>query len=182
MTEIIHYTFRDTSLGLVAMAATAKGICFVEFGDDRSGLLAKLASAFPSAAFQVASVTAMPELETWISALAGHLNTGADLRDLPVDIRGTDFEIMVWSALRAIPEGDILTYSQLAGRVGRPSAVRAVASACGRNRISVLIPCHRVLRGNGELGGYRWGLDRKQALLQTERNRVAGSRVSATAV
>jgi AraC family transcriptional regulator of adaptative response/methylated-DNA-[protein]-cysteine methyltransferase len=89
---------------------------------------------------------------------------------------------MVWSALRAIPEGDILTYSQLAGRVGRPSAVRAVASACGRNRIGVLIPCHRVLRGNGELGGYRWGLDRKQALLQTERNRVAGSRVSATAV
>lgn len=179
MTDIIHYTVKTTSLGLVAMAATAKGICFLEFGDDAPGLFARLKSEFPEASINpVAGLdnaidknSDHPEIETWINALAQHLDTGTDLPDLPVDIRGTDFEVLVWNSLRTIPEGKVIGYRELAENIGRPSAVRAVASACGRNRIGVLIPCHRVLRGDGQLGGYRWGLSRKQALLKAEQNR-----------
>lgn len=176
MTDLIHYSVKSTSLGLIAMAATAKGVCFLEFGDDAPGLFARLKAEFPEASISPVAgfdkASDHPELESWIAALAQHLDTGADLPDLPVDIRGTEFEILVWNALRAIPEGQVIGYRQLAENIGRPSAVRAVASACGRNRIGVLIPCHRVLRGDGQLGGYRWGLSRKQALLKAEQNRA----------
>lgn len=179
MTDIIHYGFRTTSLGLIAMAATTKGICLVEFGDDEPGLLNRLHLEFPQAALKPAD---SPRLDTWINALAQHLDTGADLPDLPLDIRGSEFEVRVWDSLRTIPEGEVLGYSQLAGKISRPRAVRAVASACGRNRIAVLIPCHRVLRGDGQLGGYRWGLARKQALLQAEQALIAGEPLAQAAV
>jgi AraC family transcriptional regulator of adaptative response/methylated-DNA-[protein]-cysteine methyltransferase len=176
MTDTIHYAVRSTSLGLVAMAATARGICFLEFGDDAPGLFARLKTEFPEAFISpdtaIDKASDHPELETWLDALAQHLDSGADLPDLPLDIRGTDFEMLVWNSLRTIPEGDAIAYRKLAENIGRPNSVRAVASACGRNRIGVLIPCHRVLRGNGQLGGYRWGLSRKQALLDSEQKRV----------
>jgi AraC family transcriptional regulator of adaptative response/methylated-DNA-[protein]-cysteine methyltransferase len=176
MTDIIHYTVRNTSLGLVAMAATARGICCVEFGDNEPGLLAGLKSEFPQATISPSAdmnnTIDHPELETWIDALARHLDTGAGLPDLPVDIRGSEFEVLVWNSLRTIPEGVVIGYRTLAENIGRPGAVRAVASACGRNRIGVLIPCHRVLRGDGQLGGYRWGLSRKRALLDAESRRM----------
>lgn len=180
MTDIIHYTVRNTSLGLVAMAATTKGICFLEFGDDAPGLFDSLKSEFPDASIYPLAGTDStpdkprnhPELQTWMGVLAQHLDTGSDLPDLPVDIRGTEFEVLVWNALRTIPEGEVIGYRTLAENIGRPSSVRAVASACGRNRIGVLIPCHRVLRGDGQLGGYRWGLSRKRALLESEQNRA----------
>ena len=176
MTDIIHYVVRDTSLGLVAMAATEQGICFVEFGDDAPGLFARLKAEFPEASVSPATAFGKasdhPELETWIDTLAQHLDAGADLPDLPVDLRGTEFEVLVWNSLRAIPEGEAIGYRKLAETIGRPNSVRAVASACGRNRIGVLIPCHRVLRSDGQLGGYRWGLSRKQALLDSEQKRV----------
>lgn len=184
MTDIIHYTVRDTSLGLVAMAATAKGICFLEFGDDAPGLFARLKSEFPEASISPATAidnaigsaidknSDHPQLEIWMGAFARHLDAGADLPDLPVDIRGTEFEILVWNSLRTIPEGEVIGYRKLAENIGRPNSVRAVASACGRNRIGVLIPCHRVLRGDGQLGGYRWGLSRKRALLRSEQSRA----------
>ncbi len=188
MTDIIHYTVRNTSLGLVAMAATATGVCFLEFGDDAPDLFARLKSEFPEASISpIAAIDSTidntidktsdktsghPELESWIDALAQHLDAGADLPDLPVDIRGTEFEMLVWNSLRTIPEGEVIGYRKLAENVGRPNSVRAVASACGRNRIGVLIPCHRVLRGDGQLGGYRWGLSRKRALLKSEQSRA----------
>jgi len=96
------------------------------------------------------------------------LNLGAPRPDIPLDLRGTAFQIKVWQFLLSIPEGDVLSYSEVAAAIDQPRAIRAAASACGKNRIAVLVPCHRVLRGDGGLGGYRWGLDRKQALLDTE--------------
>lgn len=181
MTDRIDYSIRNTSLGPVAMAASANGVCFVEFGENEPGLLDGLKSEFPQAVIRplvpIANATDHPHLETWIEALVRHLDTGADLPDIPVDIRGSEFEVLVWNSLRAIPEGQVVAYRELAATMGRPDAVRAVASACGRNRIAVLIPCHRVLRSDGRLGGYRWGLSRKQALLDSEHRRrelVAG--------
>lgn len=175
MTEIIYYSFKNTSLGLIAMAATANGICFVEFGDDQPALLTKLQSEFPQVSLVTASDSQLPQLDAWAKALVRFLDTDADLPDLPVDVRGSDFEVLVWNSIRGIPPGEVVGYSQVAANIGRPRAVRAVASACGRNRIGVLIPCHRVLRGDGQLGGYRWGLDRKQALLQAEQARSASN-------
>lgn len=180
MTDSLYYTVKTTSLGLVAMAATAKGVCFLEFGDDAPGLFARMKSEFPDASINpVAGIGSSsgknsehPDLETWTNAFAQHLDTGAELPELPVDIRGTEFEVLVWNALRAIPMGEVIGYRTLAENIGRPSAVRAVASACGRNRIGVLIPCHRVLRGDGQLGGFRWGLSRKRALLDAEQKRA----------
>ncbi|HSH12719.1 MAG TPA: methylated-DNA--[protein]-cysteine S-methyltransferase [Desulfurivibrionaceae bacterium] len=174
MTDTIHYAFKDTALGLVAMGATPDGISLVEFGDDQPALLAKLRSEFPEAALKPATDTGYPLLGTWLDALAQFLDSGAELPELPLDIRGSDFECRVWQSLRTIPQGDVWGYRQLAESIGQPSAVRAVASACGRNRIGVLIPCHRVLRGDGQLGGYRWGLSRKQALLRAETARKSG--------
>jgi AraC family transcriptional regulator of adaptative response/methylated-DNA-[protein]-cysteine methyltransferase len=174
MKQTIHYTFRDTTLGLICMAATANGVCFVAFGEDQPAILADFEKEFPEATLEPSEAGRRPELSSWIAAFAAHLDNNADLPHLPLDIRGTDFEKLVWRTLKTIPEGRVLGYSQLAEKVGRPSAVRAVASACGRNRIAVLIPCHRILRADGQLGGYRWGLSRKRALLEAEQTRISG--------
>lgn len=106
-----------------------------------------------------------------MEALDQHISAGGPRPDLPLDMRGTAFQVKVWQFLLSIREGDVLSYSEVAARIDKPRAVRAVASACGKNRIGVLIPCHRVLRGDGGLGGYRWGLERKRALLDAERMR-----------
>ncbi len=102
-------------------------------------------------------------------ALDRHISDGLPRPELPLDMRGTAFQVKVWQFLLSIPEGDVVSYRQVAENIGNPKATRAAASACGRNRIAVLIPCHRVLRGDGGLGGYRWGLPRKAALLEAER-------------
>ena len=115
-----------------------------------------------------------PELDVWVKALDQHISEGAPKPDLPLDIRGTAFQMKVWQFLLSVREGETLGYSELAANIDQPRAVRAVASACARNRIGVLIPCHRVLRGDGGLGGYRWGLERKRALLDAERDRGPG--------
>lgn len=104
-----------------------------------------------------------------MAALAAHLEGFAPRPDLPLDLKGTAFQIRVWRFLLSIPDGDVVSYAELADGIGSPAAVRAAASACGANRIAVLIPCHRVLRSDGALGGYRWGLARKRALLDRER-------------
>ncbi len=104
-----------------------------------------------------------------MDALDQHLSKGAPRPELPLDLRGTAFQMKVWQFLLSIREGDVLSYGELAKQIGKPRAHRAVATACGKNRIGVLIPCHRVLRGDGGLGGYRWGLERKRALLDAER-------------
>ena len=169
--EVIVYAGRTTALGLMMMAATDRGVCFVEFGDDEASLVGRLRSEFPKAELTASPARNAPELDAWMEALDQHISAGAPRPDLPLDMRGTAFQVKVWQFLLSIREGDVLSYSEVAARIDKPRAVRAVASACGKNRIGVLIPCHRVLRGDGGLGGYRWGLERKRALLDAERMR-----------
>ncbi len=171
--EVITYACRTTVLGLMTMAATDKGVCFVQFGEDEASLITNLKAEFPNAELSASPAQDAPELDIWMEALDQHIGNGAPRPDLPLDIRGTAFQMKVWQFLLSIREGDVLSYSMVAAQIDKPKAVRAVASACSKNRIGVLIPCHRVLRGDGSLGGYRWGLERKRALLDAERERRA---------
>ncbi|MCZ8114574.1 methylated-DNA--[protein]-cysteine S-methyltransferase [Silanimonas sp.] len=164
--ETIHWAARRTRLGWLAMAATARGVCFAQFGEDAASLRAELAREFPKATV-VASAAHAP-LDAWIDALDAHLSRSAPAPDLPLDLRGTAFQMRVWRFLRGIPLGETRSYADVARAIGAPKATRAVGTACGANRVAVLVPCHRVLRGDGALGGYRWGLERKRALLSAE--------------
>lgn len=167
--ETIHWAVRDTALGPLMMAATDRGVCFVQFGETATALEAQLAAEFPKAALAPAGPGADTALDDWMAALDAHLSRAGPRPDLPLDLRGTAFQIRVWRFLLSIKPGEVLSYGELASGVEAPRAVRAAASACAANRIAVLIPCHRVLRADGGLGGYRWGLERKRALLEAER-------------
>jgi AraC family transcriptional regulator of adaptative response/methylated-DNA-[protein]-cysteine methyltransferase len=152
------------SLGVVLVAATAKGVCAILLGDDAAALRRDLAGRFSRAAL-VDGDRAFEDLVASVVALVE-----APGRDpgLPLDVRGTAFQQRVWRALRAIPAGTTASYAEIARRIGAPTAARAVAGACAANPLAVAIPCHRVVRGDGDLGGYRWGLPRKRALLARE--------------
>jgi AraC family transcriptional regulator, regulatory protein of adaptative response / methylated-DNA-[protein]-cysteine methyltransferase len=167
--ETLTYAIRSTALGPLMMAATTRGVAFVEFGNDATELVTSLRREFPHASVELASAEADAQLADWIAALNAHLSHGAPSPDLPLDLRGTAFQVKVWRFLLSVKQGDVISYSELAAGVGAPKAVRAAASACAANRIGVLIPCHRALRADGGLGGYRWGLERKRALLGAER-------------
>lgn len=169
MGEIIHYAYRQTALGLMMMAATDKGVCSVQFGDDRCKLLSDLTKEFPKADIILSAVQNTNDLDTWMEALDKHIHFASPRPDLPLDIKGTAFQIKVWQFLLSIKEGETFSYGEVADNINCPKASRAVGTACGKNPISVLIPCHRVLRSDGGLGGYRWGLDRKRALLSEEK-------------
>ena len=168
--ETIAYASRETALGVLLMAATQRGVAFVQFGEDPGALLEQFRREFPNAALVASDAQEAPELDAWIAALDEHLGHGAPRPELPLDLRGTAFQMKVWRFLLSVREGDVISYGELASGIERPQAARAVASACAANRIAVLVPCHRVLRGDGELGGYRWGLERKRALLDAERS------------
>ncbi|MBU2953406.1 bifunctional transcriptional activator/DNA repair enzyme AdaA [Marinobacter sp. F3R08] len=168
--EIIAYACRETIFGLLMMAATDQGVCFAEFGEHEEALLEQLKKEFPKASLAPSRASESVELDSWMMALDQHLCANMPRPDVPLDIRGTAFQTRVWKLLLSVREGEVVSYTELARRLGEPKAVRAVASACGRNRIAVLIPCHRVLRSDGSLGGYRWGLERKQRLLEKERS------------
>jgi AraC family transcriptional regulator, regulatory protein of adaptative response / methylated-DNA-[protein]-cysteine methyltransferase len=165
--ETLHWACRQTAYGTILMAATARGVAFVEFGDGEAALLDQLNAEFPRAALAPAPQSS--ELDAWIDALGRHLDAGAPRPDLPLDLRGTAFQVKVWRFLLSVPAGDVVSYAEVAKGIGEPRAVRAAASACGANKVAVLIPCHRVLRGDGGIGGYRWGVERKRALLAGER-------------
>ncbi len=167
--ESIAFACRQTAFGHLMMAATDKGVCFVMFGDSCDDLSGQLRAEFPHAALVPSPGTGERRLDQWMEALEVHLAEGSPRPELPLDLRGTAFQIKVWRFLLSIPAGDAVSYAEVAAGIGRPGAARAAGSACGKNRIAVLVPCHRVLRGDGELGGYRWGLDRKRALLDAER-------------
>lgn len=169
--EIISYVCRDTALGPLLMAATNRGVCFVQFGNQSQQLIEQLGKEFPRAEIVASPADSTQELDDWIDALNAHLSNDAPRPDLPLDMRGTAFQIRVWRFLLSVRDGEVISYGELASNIEKPKAVRAVASACAANRIGVLVPCHRVLRGDGSLGGYRWGLDRKRALLDAERSR-----------
>ncbi|MCE0494877.1 bifunctional DNA-binding transcriptional regulator/O6-methylguanine-DNA methyltransferase Ada [Vibrio salinus] len=170
--EVIHYACRETALGYMMMAATDKGVCSVQFGDDEQSLIALLSEEFPKATRKLSEAQDKPELDHWIRALDQHISQGGPRPDVPLDIRGTAFQIKVWQFLLSIKEGEVMSYGEVAEHIEKPQAARAVGTACGKNRIGILIPCHRVLRNDGALGGYRWGLERKQALLKKERSKT----------
>ncbi|MEO9276052.1 methylated-DNA--[protein]-cysteine S-methyltransferase [Marinomonas sp. 5E14-1] len=167
--EEIHYACRSTQFGVLLMAATEKGVCCVQFGDDQGQLIQQLHEEFPNADLKKSSAQDSIELDHWLEALDQHVNHNVPRPNIPLDIRGTAFQITVWQFLTHIREGETMTYKDVAKKIGKPNAVRAVGTACGKNRIGVLIPCHRVLRSDGGLGGYRWGLERKKTLLNNEK-------------
>jgi AraC family transcriptional regulator of adaptative response/methylated-DNA-[protein]-cysteine methyltransferase len=161
----IRFALGKCSLGSILVAATDKGICAIALGDDPERLLRDLQDRFPRATL----VGGDREFERTVARVVGFVEAPALGLDLPLDVRGTAFQQRVWECLRAIPPGATVTYTELARRVGAPAAVRAVASACATNGIAVAIPCHRVVRIDGDVAGYRWGVKRKRALLERER-------------
>ena len=168
--EILHYAVRETALGTMLMAATARGVCFVHLGDSETTLCETLRTEYPRALLVHSNAEQSPELDVWIDALNQHVSDGAARpRTIPLDLRGTAFQLRVWRFLLSIKDGNVVSYTETAVGIHQPSAVRAAASACGANNVAVLVPCHRVLRGDGALGGYRWGVERKRALLDRER-------------
>jgi AraC family transcriptional regulator of adaptative response/methylated-DNA-[protein]-cysteine methyltransferase len=167
--ESIAWAYRATAVGPLLMAATDRGVCFAQFGADAAALVAQLAEEFSRATLVPSDAAHSPELDAWIEALEAHLAGSAPRPELPLDVRGTAFQIRVWRFLLGVAAGDVVSYAEVAAGIGARRAVRAAASACAANRIAVLIPCHRVLRADGGLGGYRWGLERKRALLERER-------------
>jgi AraC family transcriptional regulator of adaptative response/methylated-DNA-[protein]-cysteine methyltransferase len=160
----IAYAIDDSPLGRLLVAATAKGICAVFMGDSDVKLERALHEEFPAARL----VSGHRGLKRWTREIVRHLQGRLPRLDLPLDIRATAFQWQVWNALSRIPYGETRTYKEVAASIGRPSAIRAVARACATNPVSVLIPCHRVVRTSGDLAGYRWGSDRKKALLAAE--------------
>ncbi|MGE0650201.1 MAG: bifunctional DNA-binding transcriptional regulator/O6-methylguanine-DNA methyltransferase Ada [Alphaproteobacteria bacterium] len=162
--EQIRFAAGECSLGAVVVAATEKGICAILLGDDPDALVRDLQDRFPKARLAGGDAA----FEAWVAAVVGFIDDPRIGLGLPLDIRGTAFQQRVWRALTNIPPGTTVTYTDLAARLGLPRAVRAVASACAANRIAVAIPCHRVVRRDGGLAGYRWGVERKRALLARE--------------
>ena len=162
----IRYAFGDSSLGLVAVAATKKGICAVLFGASQQELTGDLKERFPKAVLEVAE--AGSDFERWLVQTLDYLEGETKPFDLPLDVRGTAFQELVWRALREIPEGHTVSYGKIAERVGRSRSARAVARACAANPVAVIIPCHRVVGSEGALRGYRWGMERKRRLLDRE--------------
>lgn len=168
----INYAFGASTLGDVLVAVTAHGVCAVSLGDNRSELVGQLVQRFPRAEVKAGGHELGQRVRAVVRLVDGRAGKAAEL---PLDIRGTAFQERVWRALRAIPRGKTQTYSELAQAVGAPGSVRAVAHACAQNPLAVLVPCHRVVRKSGELAGYRWGLERKRALLEREGGRSAAA-------
>lgn len=160
----VRYTLADCALGRCLVAESERGICAILLGDDDATLVADLHALFPAAQ----DVPADADFQQRVREVIVAINSRDASLSLPLDIRGTAFQQQVWQALRTIPCGETVSYQQLASAIGKPKAVRAVASACGANKLAIVIPCHRVIRGDGALSGYRWGIARKAQLLQRE--------------
>jgi AraC family transcriptional regulator of adaptative response/methylated-DNA-[protein]-cysteine methyltransferase len=160
----IRFAVGQCSLGAILVAATETGVCAISLGDDPEALVRDLQDRFPKARLTGGDES----FETVVARVVGFVEAPAQGLDLPLDLRGTVFQQRVWRALRKIPAGATATYTEIAKRIGRPKAVRAVAQACAGNAIAVAIPCHRVVRLDGSLSGYRWGVARKRALLAKE--------------
>jgi len=160
----VHYTVVPVSLGLLLVAVTERGICGVSLGDTEESLVAALRAELPAAEL----VRATDARDRLVDSVVAHVEGQSSADELPFDVRATAFQWQVWRALQRIPEGATRTYQEIARELGQPSAARAVARACASNRLAILIPCHRVVRGDGGLGGYRWGVARKAALLARE--------------
>jgi AraC family transcriptional regulator of adaptative response/methylated-DNA-[protein]-cysteine methyltransferase len=162
----IAYITVPTSLGRLLVAGTERGVCRVALGDSDAALEAELIAEFPAA--RVVEDKS-GKLHGWVTAILAYLDGREPDLDLPLDIRATAFQRRVWQELQKIPFGQTRSYAEVARRIGKPTATRAVAQACATNPVALVIPCHRVIREDGDLGGYRWGVKRKRALLEKER-------------
>lgn len=165
----ITYVSFETPLGLLMAGATDRGLCFVQFGESHEQLEAMLRSEYPQATLEAMREPHDPQFSVWVDALRDHLAGTQPHLDLPSDIRATAFQLRVWNYLQSIPYGEVRSYSEVAQGIGQPRAARAVAHACAGNVLALVIPCHRVIRGTGALGGYKWGLPRKRTLIDRER-------------
>jgi len=163
----IRWTIIETQLGQALVAATERGLCAIALGDDSAALEAELAREFPKATLRHVADGRDEFLAPRVREVA-KLLSGKDGK-LDVELIGTAFQQRVWQALMKIPRGQVKSYAELAGELGIPRGARAIARACAQNRLAVVVPCHRIVRGDGSLGGYRWGLPRKDALLKSER-------------
>ncbi|MGE4373056.1 MAG: bifunctional DNA-binding transcriptional regulator/O6-methylguanine-DNA methyltransferase Ada [Xanthobacter sp.] len=160
----IHFAVAQCSLGALLVAQSNRGVCAISLGDDPETLVHELQDRFPNAEL-VGGDAAFEEI---VAQVVGFVEAPKASLGLPLDLQGTAFQQRVWQALQQIPPGQTVSYAALARRIGQPKAVRAVAQACGANRIAVAIPCHRVVRTDGALSGYRWGVERKRTLLERE--------------
>lgn len=165
----ISYASAPSALGTMMMAATDRGLCFLQFGQSAPALLEILRKEYPQATLAPMDESSRAQFDTWMQALEDHLAGNRPHLDLPLDIQGTAFRLKVWNYLQTIPYGEVQSYTEVAEAIGQPTAARAVASACAANNLGIVIPCHRVIRGNGELSGYRWGLAVKRTLIDQER-------------
>lgn len=164
----IVYTIASSALGRLLVAATERGICSVALGNSDAELTAGLFGEYPNAAIDSKDTSISPSLNLWLDQILESLKGHNPKADLPLDIQATAFQWRVWEELRRIPFGTTRSYQEIAKAIGRPSAVRAVARACASNHAAIIIPCHRVIREDKSLGGYRWGLERKKKLLDRE--------------
>jgi AraC family transcriptional regulator of adaptative response/methylated-DNA-[protein]-cysteine methyltransferase len=160
----IRFAVGECSLGAILVAASARGVCAIAIGDDPDALVRDLQDRFPRATL----VGGDASFERVVAQVVGFVDGESTTLNLPLDVRGTAFQQRVWKALREVPSGSTVSYAELAARIGAPAAARGVARACAANPIAVAIPCHRVVRQDGSLAGYRWGIDRKRALLKKE--------------
>jgi AraC family transcriptional regulator, regulatory protein of adaptative response / methylated-DNA-[protein]-cysteine methyltransferase len=165
----ISYVAVESPLGRMMVGATDRGLCFVQFSDNDRDLVEMLRAEYPAAQLEPMTEPYPRQFESWMKALSDHLRGQEPRLDLPLDLRATAFQMKVWQYLQSIPYGSVQSYSEVAAGMGRPTAARAVARACATNRVALVIPCHRVIRGTGELGGYRWGIERKRVLIDRER-------------
>ncbi len=164
--EVIRFAIGQCSLGAILVASSGKGVCAILMGDDPALLAVDLQDRFPKAEL----VGGDEDFEALVAQVVGFVESPKIGLDLPLDVRGTAFQQRVWQALRGIPAGSTATYTEIAEKIGKPRAVRAVAGACAANALAVAIPCHRVVRTDGSLSGYRWGVERKRSLLHREEN------------
>ena len=168
----IHYSIVASPLDDLLVAASSKGICTVCLGKSESALEAALRKEYPAAELRRDEET----LSEWVQALLKHLDGQQPHLELPLDLQATAFQWRVWKAVRNIPYGQTRTYTEIARAIHHPGAARAVARACATNPVALVIPCHRIVRGDGSLGGYRWGLERKRKLLSREKSAAASAK------
>lgn len=164
-----------TVLGYMRIGATDRGICFLQFGESPEALQSQLMREYPKARI-VETAAPQPPFDAWVAAIDRYLRGEQPHLDLPLDVRATAFQLRVWKYLQSIPYGDLQSYAEVAAGIGQPGSARAVAQACGQNAVALAIPCHRIIRGDGGLGGWRWGPHRKRVLIDLERTHRATTR------
>lgn len=165
MNQEIRFAVENTNLGWAMVAATEIGICAIALGDNPDELASEIYRRFPQAKLGDDD----PTFQQWVADVVSTIEIPRRSLNLPIDIQGTAFQQQVWQVLQTIPVGSTISYQQVAAQIGNPKAFRAVASACAANKLAIAIPCHRVVGSNGSLSGYRWGVERKQALLELEK-------------